>query len=333
MPWVFGPLALGTSAVGRGPVAVASVAETDALAVVNALDNSLSFVDAPLGQLTGTVPVGALPLSVATDPLAVSGVVANALDDTLTLFDTTNPALQETVALPYGTTPTRVALDAFNRRIDVGDAAGNVLVLVGPQPRIAPRPRVEVEARAPVHQSPGGGDFSAVFGYDSAVVNAVQIPIGSSNNFNPSPEDRGQPTIFQPGRERDIVTAFSNGQPPDARKLEGGNANANRNDAECASLTPTPSPPARPPRRRARHRRRARRPPLRRPRPPRRRPDGHADRYPNRYRDRDVDGHRDGRAHRDAHGDRDAYPTATESATPTQLPPYSHRHAYRYRHA
>jgi hypothetical protein len=40
----------------------------------------------------------------------------------------------------------------------------------------------------------------AVRGYRNDNAFAAPIPIGSSNSFTPAPEDRGQPTLFEPGR-------------------------------------------------------------------------------------------------------------------------------------
>ncbi|MGH9568872.1 MAG: hypothetical protein ACRD4F_04500, partial [Candidatus Angelobacter sp.] len=52
----------------------------------------------------------------------------------------------------------------------------------------------------------GNGSYTAQFGYENLNTGAVNIPVGSSNGFSPTPADRGQPTVFQPGRQR---SAFS----------------------------------------------------------------------------------------------------------------------------
>ena len=46
----------------------------------------------------------------------------------------------------------------------------------------------------------GGGQYRAHFGYKSENSAAVSIPVGGSNKFTPTPQDRGQPTVFVPGR-------------------------------------------------------------------------------------------------------------------------------------
>ncbi len=46
----------------------------------------------------------------------------------------------------------------------------------------------------------GGGAYRAHFGYLNENAVEVTIPVGSDNRFTPSPQDRGQPTLFSPGR-------------------------------------------------------------------------------------------------------------------------------------
>jgi len=46
----------------------------------------------------------------------------------------------------------------------------------------------------------GNGTFQAHFGYESDNPASVTIPAGADNRFSPDPADRGQPTVFQPGR-------------------------------------------------------------------------------------------------------------------------------------
>jgi|CXWL01.1.fsa_nt_gi hypothetical protein len=42
--------------------------------------------------------------------------------------------------------------------------------------------------------------FTAYFGYQNSYSVPVTIPVGASNKFSPTPQDRGQPTTFVPGR-------------------------------------------------------------------------------------------------------------------------------------
>ncbi len=46
----------------------------------------------------------------------------------------------------------------------------------------------------------GDGTYTAFFGYDNKNAAAVLIPVGPENSFAPTPLDRHQPTVFQPGR-------------------------------------------------------------------------------------------------------------------------------------
>jgi hypothetical protein len=48
------------------------------------------------------------------------------------------------------------------------------------------------------------GGFRAHFGYDNPDLGADMIPIGPRNGFSPPPENRGQPTLFLPGRRSDV---------------------------------------------------------------------------------------------------------------------------------
>jgi hypothetical protein len=50
------------------------------------------------------------------------------------------------------------------------------------------------------------GGYLARFGYDNTTGGAVTIPVGSANYFTPGSQNRGQPTVFQPGH---VNNAFS----------------------------------------------------------------------------------------------------------------------------
>jgi hypothetical protein len=55
-------------------------------------------------------------------------------------------------------------------------------------------------------QRNANGTYTARFGYDNSTGAAVTIPVGSNNYFTPGNQNRGQTTVFQPGR---VVNAFS----------------------------------------------------------------------------------------------------------------------------
>ena len=48
------------------------------------------------------------------------------------------------------------------------------------------------------------GNFELVFGYMNRNSADVEIPLGAANQLEPAPQDRGQPTHFLPGRQRDV---------------------------------------------------------------------------------------------------------------------------------
>ncbi len=48
------------------------------------------------------------------------------------------------------------------------------------------------------------GTAVLVFGYYNHNSVAVEIPAGEANGFDPGTADRGQPTVFEPGRQRNV---------------------------------------------------------------------------------------------------------------------------------
>jgi hypothetical protein len=48
------------------------------------------------------------------------------------------------------------------------------------------------------------GTATLVFGYFSESPRPVEIAPGPGNSFSPGPEDRGQPSLFRPGRQRNV---------------------------------------------------------------------------------------------------------------------------------
>jgi hypothetical protein len=90
----------------------------------------------------------------------------------------------------------------------------------------------------------GGGSFTAFFGYNNLSGAVQSIPVGGANRFSPSPENRGQPTSFQPGRHANVFSVTWNGD-----NLvwslnlngQGGTSTANRNSTRCAGQQPTAS--------------------------------------------------------------------------------------------
>jgi hypothetical protein len=50
------------------------------------------------------------------------------------------------------------------------------------------------------------GSYTARFGYNNTTGAALTIPVGANNYFTPGKQNRGQTTVFQPGR---VTNAFS----------------------------------------------------------------------------------------------------------------------------
>lgn len=57
----------------------------------------------------------------------------------------------------------------------------------------------------------GGGAFKARFGYNNPNPVAITIPVGNTNKFTPSPQNRGQATFFLPGRQRNVFDVTHTG--------------------------------------------------------------------------------------------------------------------------
>ncbi len=75
--------------------------------------------------------------------------------------------------------------------------------------------------------------FKAVFGYlSTSIAGDVIVPVGSSNRFDPAPENRGQPTRFQPGRREAQVAIEFDGKAL-AWELDGGASTANAMLPQC----------------------------------------------------------------------------------------------------
>jgi hypothetical protein len=76
--------------------------------------------------------------------------------------------------------------------------------------------------------------YVAVFGYVNNGSSPVTLDIGNDNKFSPKPEDRGQPTTFQPGRHQNVVKVDSPGSAL-TWHVPGANAVANKNSKQCAA--------------------------------------------------------------------------------------------------
>ena len=75
---------------------------------------------------------------------------------------------------------------------------------------LAPSTPAEAQPTRPIYPVYEGyvpnddGTAVLVFGYYNHNSVAVEIPVGDANSFDPGPADRGQPTVFEPGRQRNV---------------------------------------------------------------------------------------------------------------------------------
>ncbi len=78
----------------------------------------------------------------------------------------------------------------------------------------------------------GDGTYTAFFGYRNDNDVSVYIPIGNRNKFTPTPQDRGQTRVFQPGRHYKVFTVNFNGSNL-VWTLNGRTSTASSNSAPC----------------------------------------------------------------------------------------------------
>jgi len=78
----------------------------------------------------------------------------------------------------------------------------------------------------------GDGTYTAFFGYKNDNNVSVYIPVGNKNKFTPTPQDRGQTRVFQPGRHYKVFTVNFNGSNL-VWTLNGRTSTASSNSAPC----------------------------------------------------------------------------------------------------
>jgi hypothetical protein len=92
-----------------------------------------------------------------------------------------------------------------------------------------------------------GSTYDAVFGYESDNLADETVPTGEGNTFTPAPAQRGQPTVFMPGRFEQAVTVT--GIPASAEltwtlAFDGTRtATATASASNCAGAPKPPEPP------------------------------------------------------------------------------------------
>jgi hypothetical protein len=87
--------------------------------------------------------------------------------------------------------------------------------------------------------------YTAFFGYKNPNSNLIKIDIGGMNKFDPSPDDQGQPTIFEPGRTAPYPNAEFSIDFKDSEvrwHLGGLVATASVESIPCEGPSPEPTP-------------------------------------------------------------------------------------------
>lgn len=93
----------------------------------------------------------------------------------------------------------------------------------------------------------GNGTFTAHFGYDNENVWSSNVPIGTDNHVQPTPQDRGQPTDFVPGPTpafpaTAFQVAFTTGQSLVWHLLGEQSAAASSSATKCPDTQPPTAP-------------------------------------------------------------------------------------------
>jgi uncharacterized repeat protein (TIGR01451 family) len=88
-----------------------------------------------------------------------------------------------------------------------------------------------------------GSTYSATFGYSNDDTQANTVPVGDENRFSPAPENRGQPTTFEPGNHEKVFTV--SGIPAGTSLIWSVTSDTTRTAEASASFEPkcNPDPP------------------------------------------------------------------------------------------
>lgn len=78
-----------------------------------------------------------------------------------------------------------------------------------------------------------GTKYTAFFGYENISESIMTRPVGAENRFIPPPENRGQPTTFEVGRQRFVFSVDFGGEPLIWR-LDGRTVMARRDSPGCS---------------------------------------------------------------------------------------------------
>jgi len=85
-----------------------------------------------------------------------------------------------------------------------------------------------------------GSTYSATFGYSSEDTEVNTVPTGEKNGFVPAPDDRGQPTAFEPGNHERVFTVT--GLPSGTRLVWSVTSDTTRTAEATANFEPKCNP-------------------------------------------------------------------------------------------
>jgi hypothetical protein len=87
----------------------------------------------------------------------------------------------------------------------------------------------------------GDGSWTAIFGYDNPNESAVTIPVGPKNEFGPKEYGQPQPTSFEPGLHRGVLSITVTGGRDPEWDLDGTKVEARADSTPvCPSSTELP---------------------------------------------------------------------------------------------
>jgi YVTN family beta-propeller protein len=96
---------IASSAVGRGPSALAVDPRSGHVLVANSVDGTVTMLDARTGRVLHTAAVGGYPNQVQVNPRTTRAFVLNAADDSVSVLDTRTGAVLHTLRLGVAPAP------------------------------------------------------------------------------------------------------------------------------------------------------------------------------------------------------------------------------------
>jgi hypothetical protein len=197
--------------VNQAPVVTAATATTAAAGNVINVSLSGAFTDTDSSSWTGTVnwgdggPLQPLTINNAAKTLSAqtTSFTAGTKTGTVTLCDNANACGTKTFTYRVGT-PNRSRLTPYIDCFTENRNASNQIV-----------------------------SLTVKFGYNNPNPYPVTVPLGSLNTFIPTPVNRGQPTVFNPGRQRQAFSVTMGANSAATWILDGRLIKFSRNFSRC----------------------------------------------------------------------------------------------------